>query len=153
MSEPAETLHQLRQRAVRLLARREHTRAELATKLGAYGDVDDVSAVIDDLAARGLQSDARFAEAYVRSQAARLGAARLTHTLRRKGVADDVLRQTLDTADLDDELVRARALWQRKFGHAPVDARDWARHARFLQSRGFAADLIRRLLRAPEDAS
>ena len=40
-----------------------------------------------------------------------------------------------------------RALWQRRFGRAPVDERDKARQVRFLQARGFAVAAILRLLR------
>ena len=65
-----------------LLARREHTRAELSRKLAPHGTQEEIDTVLNELAGSGLQSDARFAESYVRSQAARLGAARLRQTLR-----------------------------------------------------------------------
>jgi regulatory protein len=39
----------------------------------------------------------------------------------------------------------------RKFSAAPArPPKEWARQARFLQSRGFAGDIIRRLLKQPE---
>jgi len=44
---------------------------------------------------------------------------------------------------------RARAAWSRKFSAAPANAKEWARQARFLQSRGFASDIVRRLLKQP----
>lgn len=152
-TETPETVLQLRQRAVRLLARRDHTRLELTRKLAGHGADEDVAAVVDELAARGLQSDARFAQAYVDAQGARLGAARLRQTLRQKGVADELARDALGTDTLADEASRARAVWAKKFRTAPADAREWARQARFLQSRGFAADLIRKLLREPGEGA
>ena len=82
---------ELRQRAVRLLARREHTRAELARKLAPHGSEEDINIVLAELQASRLQSDARFAENYVRANAERLGASRLRHNLRIKGVASELI--------------------------------------------------------------
>jgi regulatory protein len=137
----------LRQRAIRLLAQREHTRLELQRKLSVHGAADEIDTVLAELEITQLQSDARFAEAYVRSHAPRLGAARLRQTLRTKGVDAELIDAQLSNESLPDELERARALWVRKFVLAPVDSKEWARQARFLQSRGFSADLIRRLLK------
>jgi regulatory protein len=142
-------VNELRQRAVRLLARREHTRAELARKLAAHGTPEEIDTVLNELAGSGLQSDARFAESYLRSQGARLGAARLRQTLRQKGVAPDLIAAHVE--DLPDELDRARAVWQKKFSAAPADRSDWARQARFLQARGFSAEIIRKLLKECEE--
>jgi len=137
----------LRSRAVKLLARREHTRAELAGKLARHGAPEDVEQVVADLERDGLQSDARAAESYLRSHGARLGAARLRQTLRRKGVSSELIDAGLEAGELDAEATRARAVWVRKFGTPPDDAREWARQARFLQGRGFGSEVIRRLLR------
>jgi regulatory protein len=144
----SEQIKQLRQRAVRLLARREHTRAELARKLAALGTPEEIDTVLNELAGSGLQSDARFAESYLRSQSARLGAARLRQTLRQKGVSPDLITDHVE--DLPDELERARAVWQKKFSAAPADRGDWARQARFLQGRGFSVEIIRKLLKETE---
>ena len=138
-------MSELYQRAVRLLARREHTRAELTRKLAPHGTEDEIDSVLNQLAQSGLQSDARFAESYLRSQAGRLGAARLRQTLRNKGIENDLIAVSVD--ELSDEAGRIQTVWQKKFGTAPVDAREWARQARFLQGRGFSSELIRKLLK------
>jgi len=140
---------ELRQRAVKLLARREHTRAELARKLAAHGTQEEIDTVLNELAGAGLQSDARFAESYLRSQAGRLGAARLRQTLRQKGVAAELIADQVE--ELPDEFERARAVWQKKFSAAPADRNDWARQARFLQGRGFSVEIIRKLLKECEE--
>lgn len=132
-------------RAVGLLARREHTRAELARKLAPHGTPEEIDTVLTELALTGLQSDARFAESYVRGHAARLGAARLRQTLRTKGVAAELI--DAQVADLPDESERVRAVWARKFSAPPADMREWARQARFLQGRGFSVEAIRKLLK------
>lgn len=135
-------------RAVRLLARREHTRAELARKLAPHGTEEEIDTVLNELARSGLQSDARFAESYLRSQAGRLGSARLRQTLRQKGVDTELVQ--MQVGDLPDELARARLVWQKKFAAAPADAKEWARQARFLQGRGFSSEIIRKLLKEIE---
>jgi regulatory protein len=135
----------LKQQAIRLLARREHTRAELARKLAGLGSQEDIETVLVDLERTGLLSDERAASAYVRGHAARFGAARLRQTLRTKGVAAELIEEQV--AELPDEIGRAREIWAKKFGTAPSDAREWAKQARFLQSRGFSTDVIRRLLK------
>ena len=134
---------------LKLLARREHTRAELARKLAPLGSHEDIEAVLAELAQTGLLSDARAASAYVRSHAARFGAARLRQTLRQKGVDAELIQAQLDASDAPDELARARAVWAKKFAAAPEDAKEWARQARFLQGRGFAVEVIRKLLKDP----
>lgn len=142
-------MSELYQRAVKLLARREHTRVELARKLAPHGTPEEIDTVLNELAKNGLQSDARFAESYLRSQAARLGAARLRQTLRQKGVAAELIADHVE--ELPDEFRRAHAVWQKKFSAAPADRSDWARQARFLQGRGFSVEVIRKLLKEIEE--
>ena len=142
----------MRQQALKLLARREHSRAELAKKLSPSGCKEEIITVLDHLEQTGLLSDQRMAAAYLRSHAARLGAAKLRMNLRAKGIAVEVIDQCLAPDEgggaMASEEERARQLWQRKFGQAPADQREWARQARFLQSRGFSSDSIRKILKA-----
>jgi len=142
----------LRDRALRLLARREHTRHELLVKLAAQAeDPQELSAVLDDLSGSDLLSDHRYASSRVRVRAERFGDARLAHELRAKGVADELVSAALAVAE--DELSRARRVWLRRFGQQPAAAGDTgrARQMRFLASRGFSAETIRRVLRAAPD--
>ena len=141
--------NELRQQAIKLLARREHTRVELARKLAGLGTQEEIDAVLADMATSQLQSDNRTAENYLRSNASRLGASRLRHTLKTRGVAPELIEEQLAQADLPAEIERARAAWSRKFSAAPANAKEWARQARFLQSRGFSSDIIRKLLKSP----
>jgi regulatory protein len=136
---------ELRARAIRLLARREHSRAELMAKLSAHGSEEEIDHVLNDLQGSGLLSDARFAEAWVRSRSGRDGLARLRQSLRQKGIGDELIAASV--GELPDEQSRAREVWAKKFGAAPTDAREWAKQARFLQGRGFSVDVIRRLLK------
>lgn len=143
----------LRERALRYLAQREHSRAELTRKLAGYGSAEEIDAVLDRLAEVALQSDARFAGAWVRNRAARFGTARLRHDLASRGVDAGLIDAALGDEMADDELERARRVWAAKFGQVPGDAREWARQARFLQGRGFAVAVIRKLLKETPDES
>jgi regulatory protein len=142
----------LRERALRYLARRDHSRAELVRKLAPHGSAEEIAAVLDRMSELSLQSDARMAASWVRSHAERFGRARLQNELARRGVAHELIEETLADDDLATEIERAGALWRAKFHTAPTDAREWARQARFLNGRGFSAEIIRTVLRArPED--
>jgi regulatory protein len=144
----------LKSTALRLLAMREHSRVELRRKLKAKAvEGQDVEAVLDRMVETGLQSDERFAESWVRSQGGRVGIERLRRELAERGVSSEVAAAALAEGLVDDELTRARAVWLQKFGVQPQDQSDWARQARFIQSRGFAVDVIRKLLKEPFDES
>lgn len=144
-------MNALRSRAIRLLARREYTRVELAHKLALHGTPEEIDAVIAALEACQLQSDVRCAESYLRAHAGRLGLARLRQNMKLRGLdaglVETQLKALTSNGDLPDELESARAVWVRKFSAAPVDVKEWARQARFLQGRGFGGDIVRRLLK------
>ena len=141
----------LKARALRLLSGREHSRAELARKLGSEANGDELDALLDRLESLDLLSDARFAQSYVRSRQARMGDRRLRMELKQKGVPEHLIEHALEDATDTDDTARARVVWQKKFGRQPADAREWARQARFLQGRGFAADVIHRILKDCDD--
>jgi regulatory protein len=141
-------VNELRRRALRLLVRREHSRAELSRKLAAHGTEEEIANVLTQLETEGLLSDARAAGAFVRAHAERFGIVRLRQDLRKRGLDPD--RAGGDFAELGNELERARLVWSKKFSAAPDGAAEWARQARFLQSRGFAPETVRKLLKNPE---
>ena len=137
----------LRDRAIRLLARREYARIELERRLLARGgERSEVRAVLSELEAEGLLSDARYARAMVGRRMGSFSRARIGEELKAAGLSRDVIDAALLEGELDDA-VALRAIWQRRFGRVPVDDRDKARQVRFLQSRGFALSAILKLLR------
>ncbi|WP_269532240.1 recombination regulator RecX [Chitinimonas sp. BJYL2] len=142
-------MSELRNKALKLLNGREHSRAELRRKLISRVETSDseVDALLDELEGRNWLSDARFAAAYVSAHAARFGKLRIQHDLRERGVADALIETALAAMnEEDDELSRARNVWQKKFTALPQDARERGRQIRFLQARGFGFDVIRRVL-------
>jgi regulatory protein len=135
-------------RALRLLARREHTRRELRRKLAAHaGDPAVLEALLDDLTRRGWLSDERFVEQFVHARRGRFGPARIRRALLERGVAEDEITRALAGLK-DEELEAARAVWLRKFKAPPRTAEERARQVRFLQSRGFSVDVALRVVRS-----
>lgn len=137
----------LKGRALRHLAAREHSRAELEHKLAAHEEESgQLRRVLDELQSKGFISEQRVIESVIHRRAAKLGTARVAQDLRRMG---------LDEAALGDALVqmratevdRAREVWRKKFGAPATDAAERARQMRFLASRGFAPEAIYRVMR------
>ena len=82
----------LRARALKALARREHSRKELQTKLQPFAqDAHELEPLLDDLEKRGWLSEARVVEHTTTVRRRRFGAARILHELREKGVSDAAL--------------------------------------------------------------
>ena len=134
---------ELRERALRLLARREHSRVELARKLEQAGfEHHAIDALLDEFEGKNWLSDRRFAESWVADHRAKAGSIKLAYDLKQRGVSDVVIEAVLNV-NRDSELERAREIWKKKFGLAPADAKEKARQMRFLQSRGFASGTIR----------
>ena len=141
----------LHERALRLLARREHSRAELARKLQAHARrEDDLEALLEDLSRRKLLSDERYAESRAHALSRKFGAARIAHELRAKGL-DKGLAEQASGAARATEVERAREVWRRKFRVAPKTREERAKQIRFLQSRGFSFDAIRATVGGGED--
>ena len=139
----------LRVRAMKMLARREHSRAELHAKLLPHiQEGDDIEAVLDELARRNWLSDERAATQLIHARRGRFGTQRIAHELRQKGISEELIVAALPALK-DGELQAAREVWQRKFGTPPQDEKDKARQVRFMQSRGFSMDAIFRLLKEP----
>jgi len=143
---PAKKLS-LRERAVNLLARREHSRTELARKLARHAEEgDDIERLLDELASRKLLSDERYAEARAHTLAQKYGAARIVHELRMQGVDDSVVQRVASEVRAS-ETDRARDAWRKRFGTLPATAQERAKQMRFLASRGFGGETIRAVLR------
>ncbi len=135
------------------LARREHGRAELLNKLKKFGfEANVAEGAITQLIKDGLQSNQRFAEAFVRSRIDQgKGPARIRAELRERGLDDSLIDEALADAG-QDWAALARDVRVKKFGSpGPLDFREKARQMRFLQSRGFEQDHIQSAVSAVED--
>ncbi len=141
----------LRERALKWLAQREHSRADLARKLARYAeDPDQISSLLDDLVRRRLVSDDRYAEARAHALARKFGVARIEHELRASGIAAATIAGATREARAT-ELVRARAAWRKRFGAPAASGAERAKQVRFLRGRGFSFDVIRQVVRGCEE--
>lgn len=172
-SKPIRAPLSLKARAIGLLAQREHSRAELRRKLlrieqqrarlataRAAGEGEEpppeedggetseaaVDALLDALAADGYLDETRFVESRLHLRSGRFGAQRIQQELAQHGLKLDADQQAALRAT---ELERAREVWLKRFGAEPsTEPVERARQTRFLLARGFAPDLVRRLLKA-----
>lgn len=141
----------LRRAAMDFLARREHSYFELQQKISRkFPDVDAemLTGVLDSLRAEKLQSDERFVESYVRYRKSRgFGLLHIQADLQDRRVSDLIIADHLYPDD-DDWLHIAEELTERKLGNEPVEfgGKAHKKHLRFLQSRGFSTELIRKVM-------
>lgn len=134
----------LRERALRLLARREYSRDELQRRLAPHvEEAEALETLLDDLKRRGWLSEQRVVEQVVHARQAKFGGRRIAHELREKGVAEELIAGALGEFD---ELATARSVWAKKFGALPADANERGKQMRFLMSRGFGGETIRKVL-------
>ncbi|MFC4762791.1 regulatory protein RecX [Dyella koreensis] len=140
-------------KALGLLARREHSRRELGRKLrqGGYAG-DEASDALNRLGEQRYQDDDRFGEMLVRSRAAQgYGPLRLRAELKSHGLSDARIRQLLDHADIDWAESAAAQLRRRYGATAVTDPAERVRRAQFLLRRGFPAATVRGLTHAEVD--
>lgn len=135
----------LRARALRALSRREHSRVQLRAKLApAAESAEQLEQLLDTLENQQLLSDPRYAAARVRCRAGSYGNARLRLELRAQGITGEAASTAL--AESGDELLRCQNVWQKKYDKIAIDAAERAKQMRFLQTRGFAAEIIRQVI-------
>ena len=135
-------------RAIKLLARREHSARELKRKLEARGFApEQASTTVAELGQAGWQSDVRYAELLVRSRVARgHGPARIEADLRMAGLPADQIRAALNETNTDWRVLAAE-VHARHFGQLPATSAERAKHYRYLQGRGFDSAQIQSTLK------
>lgn len=144
--------------ALDILARREHSVAELRVKLlDREFPPAEVEATLAALLADGLLSEARFIDSFLASYTRRgHGPVWLRAELERRGVDSAQIAAALEAQQLAGQPVdwaaEARAVREKRFGPAqPADYKDRARQSRFLQYRGFSNEQIRQAFSATDE--
>jgi regulatory protein len=141
----------LKGRALRALAGREHSRTELERKLASFEtEPGELSKILDELAAKGFINEQRVADSLAYRRGAKLGTARVVQELRAKGVEAGAVLEAA-AALKATELERAREVWRKKFGSPATNAAERAKQMRFLASRGFAPEVIRKAVGGADD--
>lgn len=136
----------LKGRALRLLGAREHSRAELERKLASFEEEPgSLAQALDVLQAKGFINEQRVLESVLHRRSAKLGTARIRQELQGKGLAPDAVREAVEQLRAT-EVERASEIWRKKFGEPAADAAERGKQIRFLASRGFGGDTIRRVV-------
>lgn len=132
---------------MKLLSMREHSRVELQRKLAPHAEsAEQLDAVLDEMAERRFLCLERFADSVVHRKASRFGAARIKAELSQHRLPAHVAEAVVNSLR-DTEFDRAHALWLRRFGQVAQALPEQARQTRFLLARGFAGDVVRRVVR------
>jgi regulatory protein len=141
----------LKGRALRLQAQREHSLQELRRKLSPHEtEPGEVERVLEEFQRRGWINESRVAESLIHRRGPRFGTAKLVQEMQAKGLPQETIASSTESLRAT-ELSRALAVWQRKFGTPATSAQERARHMRFLASRGFSAEVIRRAVTGADD--
>ncbi len=157
--EHEDAMMRARERALRLLAVRPRSRAELERRLLRMVGAPVAQEVVLALEREGVVDDRRFAELWVRTRRSvrRLGSLRLRAELLQKGVSRETVEATLASLSADDEAMAAELAQLRlpRYSHLSSD-KAARRLAGYLARRGFSTGAVLRALRtvglrAPDD--
>lgn len=136
----------LKARAIDFLSRREHSRLELQRKLQRHSDDTAlIESLLDELESQNWLCNERFAQSLLNRRAHKYGNRRIFHELRQQGIESHQL-ESIQEQLADSEFERAQEVWSRKFGFLPTDQKMYAKQFRFMASRGFGPDLLRKIL-------
>ncbi len=137
--------------AYKALNRRDRTVGELRGYLeGKLVEPAAIDGAIAELAQGGFLDDARFAQRLAEDKRtlAFWGSERIERELLRRGVAPDLVEETLAAQDEEDELDTALALLADKVREPPADDRSRDRAWRMLVRKGYAPELAYAAVRA-----
>lgn len=136
----------LKGRALRLLSQREHSRTELERKLAQHEEVPgELAKALDELQARDFINDGRAVDSLVNRRASKLGTARVKQELAAKGLSGEAVAEAMASLK-ETEFSRAQEVWRKKFGAPAQDPQAKLKQMRFLITRGFNAEVVRRVL-------
>jgi regulatory protein len=141
----------LKGRALKALAARDYSRVELERKLQSFEqEPGQLAQALDELQAKGFLDDQRAADSLAHRRGQKLGTARVVQEMRSRGIDAEAIESA--TQDLKaSELERAREVWRKKFGEPAQDAAARGKQMRFLISRGFSSEIIRRVIAGGQD--
>ena len=132
---------QTKNKALRLLDRRDFSRAELIKKLVEKGEAqEDAEAVVERLNQLGVVDDRRYAALVVRQYAGKgYGERRVRAELQRRGVPRELLDEALEEMPAQDDALLT--LLRRKLGYS-FDRADVKRATDALARKGYGWDEI-----------
>ena len=144
-SSPEEERQVIRNKAIYLLSRREHSRQELIRKLIQKGFcAKELPPILDELENEGLLNEQRFIGSFIRSRRARgFGPLKICAELREHGINRDLWQSN---EEWQEELWQnsATILCAKRFGFVVEKTpEERMRQSRYLQQRGFTSQQIK----------
>lgn len=139
----------LKNKVITFLARREYSRAELATRLKFQAESPQIlEDILDELEMAGYQSDRRFTEMFIRNRLGQFwGAERIRYELRQKGICQSLIVELLEGHSPDWDALAA-ALVEKRYGEMQaVDLKEHSKRLRYLVNHGFSYDQARKALK------
>jgi len=133
------------EKALGLLARREHSARELKAKLSQRGfAADENAAALERLQSKDFQNDARFGEMLVRSRLeGGYGPRWIVAELRTHGIGEDKATALIAAAEPDWAALVRRQLRRRYGGKPAATLAERSKRAAFLLRRGFDASTVK----------
>ena len=141
-----------REKALRLLTMRDHSREELRRKLERTVDADAAREAVGRMEDLGLVNDGEYAARYARELIQRrdFGRRRAVFELCRRGIGKETAEQAVDAVD-GDPLQRAERFLRAKYPQGLADEAARRRAGAALARRGFDWEDIRRAIEYIED--
>jgi|ERR1041384_1917401 regulatory protein len=141
-------------RALRFLAYRPRSEAELRARLGRAGfSPQEIEGALAKLRGLKLLDDEAFARSFARDRIENrgYGPLRVERELRFKGVAKAVIAEVLkESFDRERDRARARAILERRFrGRDLSDLKTARRAVAYLRRRGYRDAMIAEILKTP----
>jgi regulatory protein len=130
--------------AFRQLNRRDRTVSEIEHHLAAQQVEADVAGrAVKRLCEQGYLDDARFARLFIadKRELEQWGNERITRTLRKRGIDQELIDGELAEGAADGELARALTLLRRRFPCPPRDRRERERALGMMVRKGFDSEL------------
>ncbi|MCS5712244.1 RecX family transcriptional regulator [Candidatus Berkiella aquae] len=143
----------IKDKAIYLLSRREHSRYELQRKLQQRGfQSKDIRPVLDELEKENLLSEERFVSSYIRSRRSRgFGPLKICAELKERGIDRD---RWQSNEEWQEELWQNSAILScaKRFGLAVAKTREQRiAQSQYLQRRGFTSSQIKMAIGAQKD--
>ena len=150
---------QIRQKALKLLAQREHSKYQLLNKLSLFANSDDIKLIIDQLAEDDWQSDRRYTLARIEYLKKKFGRQKIINDLKISGIDQQLINEyVIENPEFFDqaEIKRGKIILTKKFKSSlstesgNIFNRKKLKKIHFLQSRGFSSANIKHALELDE---
>ena len=152
---PEQQIALIREAAITLLARREHSQSELLRKLEEKGFSSELCAqVVQQLQAEGYQSQRRFVEMWIKNRVAKYyGENKIRSELAQHQISTSMITEMLSESDVDWFELCLQS-YEKKFGkNADFDWSVRQKQKRHLWHRGFTEEQILYVLSAANEES